>query len=132
MPFATGDRSMIVKILELNRIFDRPDSIVESLMDVLEQDDNQHGTTYVAEVQALILEYSTIKSNPNESNVNPHGLKEVELDRDYRVEFFNANSGNENVSLRLGEIKTEIQNTLDPYCELLDDGNGSGTVVHCM
>lgn len=132
MPFNPGERSLIIKVLEINRLFDTPDSKVQSVMNHLEFRDSQYGTDYVAEVQALIIEYGQIKADPAILNFNPYGLEEVELDKDYRVRFHNASSGNEAVSVRLDEIKTEIQNILDPDCELLDCLDGSGTVIHCM
>lgn len=129
MPFIAGERAMLVSILQLTRYQDCDGSALDSCMKQLELWDNQCNSNYVSEVQTLISEYADLIADPSSVNKNPRGLREVELFRDYMVEFFHGAAGNEAEHQKLEEIKTRIENILDPEGELFQYSNASGTVI---
>lgn len=133
MPFVAGERRFLIDILKLSREQDTDHSKLQHLMKCLEHFDTRNSTTYVGEVQALILEYGTLQADEPNIVKNPDGIQEAELDRDYRIKFFDqVGIQEENFRQGLSDISNQIWNILDPDGELLCYKNNESRIFESL
>ena len=114
MAFATGDRSRIIKALNLNREQDTATSTLALLMADLERFDTTNSTNYVQRVQNALLKYE--RNVPCiEAAASSDALEVIDIDGWGRKEFVaGGGGGTKHLKDQQAGLRDEILNLLDP------------------